>query len=133
MHAAITRKRFLLKGWSLPYTFTHGLGHNQNDVKGQEVKNSTFNGCYIIDHSSISCGQRVKQSILAWSRVKCSNGGSKIWTSNHGHDYSIQNNHSFLLICSSRIKNVPPVNFYCSDNLFTGLKLMKIIILVYFK
>ena len=39
MHAAtrVIRKRFLLKGWSLPYTFIHGLGHNQNDVKGQEA------------------------------------------------------------------------------------------------
>ena len=32
-----------IKGWSLPYTSSHGLGRSQNQVKGQEARETRMN------------------------------------------------------------------------------------------
>ena len=86
------------KGWSLPYTVSHYLGWQSNEVQGQEAleirvnrsggifwqlvkgSNGRFSNHYITDCSSVRYGQGSSSQFCCGQRVKHSNCGiKKFW------------------------------------------------------
>ena len=97
-HAKMHTHTHVHKGWSLPYTVSHDLGWQSNEVQGQEAleirvnrsggifrqlvkgSNGRFSDHYITDYSSICYGQGSSSQFCCGQRVKHSNCGiKKFW------------------------------------------------------